>query len=257
MPGGRTPEEREAARKAREARRASRVDGKATPGRDWMAEARGLVADRKPAVPTVERPRLGARRAFAALAVLVAALLVIWFFASLFQPFKGDGSGNVRVVISKGAGVGDIGDELERRGVVSTRSSSRSAHFSGKDDDLKPGHLHAQGGNELRRRAGRARQGPAGEHRDADHPGGPVAPEVARLIGDQLDGSYLRASRRSDELNPRRYGAKRATNLEGFLFPATYTLKRGRPVGLLVDQQLTAFRRNFSRVNMRSPAAAT
>ena len=70
---------------------------------------------------------------------------------------------------------------------------------------------------------------------------------MARLIGDQLDGSYLRASRRSDELNPRRYGAKRATSLEGFLFPATYTLKRGRPVELLVDQQLTAFRRNFSR----------
>ena len=98
------------------------------------------MADRKPAVPTVERPRLGARRAFAALVVLVAALLVIWFFASLFQPFKGDGSGNVRVVISKGAGVGDIGDELERRGVVSgSFFFSLRARFSGKDDDLKPG----------------------------------------------------------------------------------------------------------------------
>ena len=138
VPGGRTPEEREAARKAREARRASSVDGKATPGRDWMAEARGLVADRKRAVPTVERAlRLGAQGVFAALAVLVAALLVIWFFASLFQPLEGDGSGNARVVISKGAGVGDIGDELERRGVVSSSFFfSLRARLSGKGDDL-------------------------------------------------------------------------------------------------------------------------
>ena len=252
VPGGRTPEEREAARKAREARRASSVDGKATPGRDWMAEARGLVADRKPAVPTVERPRLGARRAFAALVVLVAVLLVIWFFASLFQPFKGDGSGNVRVVISKGAGVGDIGDELERRGVVSSSFFfSLRTRLSGKDDDLKPGTFTLKEGMSYGAALDVLAKGPPANIVTLTIPEGRSRREVARLIGDQLDGSYLRASRRSDELNPRRYGAKRATSLEGFLFPATYTLKRGRPVALLVDQQLTAFRRNFSHVNMR------
>ena len=162
VPGDAPPRSAEAARKAREARRASSVDGKAMPGRDWMAEARVSW-------PTGNRPSrrssgqaLGARGAFAALVVLVAVLLVIWFFASLFQPFKGDGSGNVRVVISKGAGVGDIGDELERRGVVS------SSFFFSLRTPLRPGrrpqagHLHAQGGNELRRRAGRARQRAAG-----------------------------------------------------------------------------------------------
>jgi UPF0755 protein len=74
---------------------------------------------------------------------------------------------------------------------------------------------------------------------------------VAGIVGGSLDGSYLEATRRSRSLDPRRYGARRGASLEGFLFPATYTLRRGRPAKLLVDQQLAAFKERFATVGMR------
>jgi UPF0755 protein len=72
-----------------------------------------------------------------------------------------------------------------------------------------------------------------------------IAPTLKRL-----EGNYLRATRRSRLLDPRDYGAKGAANLEGFLFPATYELKKGQPVRKLVDEQLRAFKRNFRRVDL-------
>ena len=44
----------------------------------------------------------------------------LWFLWSLFQPLHGGGSGRVTVVIPRGSGVGDIGDILVKRGVVSS-----------------------------------------------------------------------------------------------------------------------------------------
>jgi uncharacterized YceG family protein len=60
----------------------------------------------------------------------------------------------------------------------------------------------------------------------------------------------MRATRRSPALDPRDYGARGARNLEGFLFPATYELKKGQPVKRLVREQLEAFKRNFDRVDL-------
>ena len=70
-------------------------------------------------------------------------------------------------------------------------------------------------------------------------------------MGDNLRGDYLAASRQSRALEPSEFGAPRGHDLEGFLFPATYRLKRGRPMSLLVEQQLSAFRNNFERVDLR------
>jgi uncharacterized YceG family protein len=51
-------------------------------------------------------------------------------------------------------------------------------------------------------------------------------------------------------LIPRSYGGPRSATLEGFLFPATYQLKRGATVRSLVAKQLQAFKQNFAKVNM-------
>ena len=75
--------------------------------------------------------------------------------------------------------------------------------------------------------------------------------EIADVVGDGLRGSYLAASRRSRLLDPRDYGAKGAQSLEGFLFPATYELRRGVPVRRLVERQLTAFKERFATVDLR------
>jgi UPF0755 protein len=73
-----------------------------------------------------------------------------------------------------------------------------------------------------------------------------IAPRTAGLRG-----SYMKATLRNPTLDPRDYKAKNARNLEGFLFPATYELKRRQSVRRLVSEQLSAFERNFATVNMR------
>ena len=192
------------------------------------------------------------RRLVAALAGGLAAALAAWLLLSYFQPLKGDGHGEVRVVIPKGAGVGDIADLLERRGVVSSSFFfSLRAHLSGKGSDLKPGSYRLR--EDMSNGAALAVlvKGPRPDIVTLTIPEGRSRREVARIVGRSLSSSYLAASRRSRLLDPRRYGARHATSLEGFLFPATYTLRRGSPVRLLVEQQLTAFRRSFAGVRLR------
>jgi uncharacterized YceG family protein len=74
--------------------------------------------------------------------------------------------------------------------------------------------------------------------------------EVAPLVK-RLDGNYLRATRRNPALDPREYRAPARASLEGFLFPATYELKKGQPVKRLVREQLHAFKANFDKVDLR------
>jgi UPF0755 protein len=75
--------------------------------------------------------------------------------------------------------------------------------------------------------------------------------EIAAVVPRGLRGSYLAASRRSPTLNPRDYRAPAGSSLEGFLFPATYELRKGVPVNRLVERQLAAFKQQFATVDMR------
>lgn len=81
-------------------------------------------------------------------------------------------------------------------------------------------------------------------------PEGYTADQIAVLAReDGLRGSYTSAlgqAAHRDLLRPSSYGAPHGTrSLEGFLFPATYELYAGTPSSHLVQEQLTAFRRNF------------
>jgi len=82
-------------------------------------------------------------------------------------------------------------------------------------------------------------------------PEGRSRSEIAEAIP-SLKGNYERATVKSPKLNPRRYGAKSAKDLEGFLWPSTYEMERGQPVRLLVDKQLAEFQSNFAKVSMRA-----
>jgi uncharacterized YceG family protein len=82
-------------------------------------------------------------------------------------------------------------------------------------------------------------------------PEGKSRREIAVSIK-SLTGDYLAASKRSPLLNPADYGAKNAADLEGFLFPATYQLRRGQSVDALVAKQLQAFKQRFGQIDMRA-----
>ncbi|HWF71846.1 MAG TPA: endolytic transglycosylase MltG, partial [Solirubrobacteraceae bacterium] len=55
-----------------------------------------------------------------AVVALVLALAAIWFLVELFQPFNGSGHGSAVVTVPAGASTSTIGDELSRKGVISS-----------------------------------------------------------------------------------------------------------------------------------------
>ena len=74
------------------------------------------------------------------LAVVAVGLALLAFLWALFQPFAGDGGDPVRVTIPKQAGLSEIGDTLDRKGVVqSSWLFALRARVAGDSGDLKPG----------------------------------------------------------------------------------------------------------------------
>jgi UPF0755 protein len=199
------------------------------------------------------------RARVAALLALVAGVALVWFLLSLFQPFAGSGSGKVIVTIPKGSGASKVGSILEREGVVSSgfffdvralldgkRSSLHSGRFVLKRDMSYSAAIDAL-----------SKPPPRVIAVKVVIPEGYTRRQIADLVReDALTGSYLAASERSRVLDPAHYGAPAGTtNLEGFLFPATYDLTAGAPAKRLVDEQLTAFRQRFSSADRRRARA--
>ena len=215
-----------------------------------------LTAPPPPAAAPARAPRPGRRRpagpAARAGLVALAVIAVGWFANTLFQPFKGEGEGEVRVVIPQGASLGEIAELLEAEGVVDSSSFFQlRARIAGRSGDLKPGPYTLAERHGLRRRARHARGGRAAERRDGDHPRGPLA-RRDRAHGHAGSGATTGAPRAARRCSTRATTAPAArARLEGFLFPATYELKKGQPVRKLVDQQLSAFKQNFAKVDMR------
>jgi peptidoglycan lytic transglycosylase G len=183
-------------------------------------------------------------------ALLLVIAGVAWFAISLFQPFKGDGEGEVRVTIPQGASLGEIADLLEDRGVVSSSSFFQlRARIAGRSGNLKPGDYTLARDMSFVAALDRLEQGLPPDVVQVAIPEGLSRTEVAKRV--DLKGNYLKRTRSNPELDPRDYKAKGVKTLEGFLFPATYELKKGQGVRRLVDQQLAAFKRNFDQVDLR------
>jgi UPF0755 protein len=185
---------------------------------------------------------------------VVVALLgaAAWFLTALFQPFAGDGGRAIRLSVPKGATLGQIGDLLAERGVVSSSFFFQArARLAGDSGELKPGSYKLREDMSYGAALSRLEKGPPQNIVTVVIPEGRSRREIARDLPGGLKGSYLRETRRSDQLDLSRYRAGAARSLEGFLFPATYELRRGRPVSALVDQPLAAFKREFAKVDLR------
>ena len=274
----RSAEERERARLEREARRAAKRGEPAPPmpppapapprapasppQRTAVAEPpppppkRSPTSDQRPATSN-DRPATSDRRrtVFRVAAVLGAVLVLFaaWFLFSLFQPFKGDGEGLVRVAIPTGASVTQIGTILEDAGVIDSEFFFRArVTLGGSRGDLKPGHYRLKNDMSYSAAIDALSEGPPKNIVTVTIPEGRSRAEIAPTVeGAGLTGSYERASVSSPGFNPRKYEAGGAENLEGFLFPATYELKRGASADELVTKQLAAFEDQFATVDLR------
>jgi uncharacterized YceG family protein len=194
-----------------------------------------------------------------ALIALAAAVAVVWFLASLFQPFAGSGHGRVIVVIPKGSSASKVGSILARDGVVSSGFFfDLRALVEGKRGELRSGRFRLKRDMSYSAAIAALSQPPPRVIAvKVVIPEGETRAQIANLVAsDGLTGSYTAASERSSLLNPVTYGAPRTTpNLEGFLFPATYDLQAGVSVRHFVAQQILAFRQNFGSSEIRRARA--
>jgi peptidoglycan lytic transglycosylase G len=189
------------------------------------------------------------RRGIARAAIAVALLAFAW---ALFQPLAGDGKDEVRVVIPKQEGLAGIADILDSEGVVKSGALFElRATLAGKRGDLKPGTYTLRKGMSYGDVLDRLAGGPGSEVVTVTIPEGLSRAEAAPIVRKAgIDGDYARASESSSSFRPRSYGAEgRPQSLEGFLFPATYELRRGSSSADLVEKQLAAFEQNISAVD--------
>jgi UPF0755 protein len=227
--------------------------------RDWLAEARRLTkgdgGGHGPGGPGGRRTARGRRGpgrliALGALALILAG--IGWFLVSLLQPFKGEGDGErVAVTIPQGSSLSQIADRLEQNGVIEDAGFFQlRARISGHSEDLLPGTYELRKDMTFAAALDALQEGVPPNVVRVSIPEGLSRKEI-RPLTEGLRGNYARATRRSPSLDPSDYGAERATSLEGFLFPATYELKKGQRVTRLREQQLAHFKRNFEKVDLR------
>ncbi len=252
--------ERERRRREREMRRK-----KGKPKKEKSGITGGFRKQRKrkpesapepdPAPPTAETGRYGRRR-FAALAIALLGILLVWFLVAFFQPFAGDGEGGepVSVDIPEGSSAGDIAKILDEAGVVSSaRLFEWRLSLAGKSDEIQADSYTLASGMSyaaaIDRLTGETSSGAISvtipEGLDRQQIAADVLPEGVS------SEEYLTLTEKAPKgFDPARYGAKGSVSLEGFLFPATYDLGPNGGSQELVNQQLQAFRDNIQRVDM-------
>ena len=201
------------------------------------------------------RPRLGRILGILALLLIAGAA---WLANTIFQPFKGEGGETISVTVPTDSTADEVGDILAENDIVDSafvftlRSRLDGASLQAGTYRLKKDSSYDDAIKTLEAGPPPPRTVnltiPEGRSRRESNP-------LLKQAG--LKGSYLQASEKpTSDFKPRRYGApSNLASLEGFLFPATYELPPGATARRLVADQLDAFRRNISKVNMRRARA--
>jgi UPF0755 protein len=236
-------------------RRVSRLHTRGDrPGQVRRTKGRRPVRARRRPPVHAQRTRHSWARRIASLVALVAAAALIWFLIELFQPFGTSPHGQVTVRIPPMSGTSEIGDQLERDGVISSSFFFKlRATLAGERSDMRSGTYHLQLGMSYASVLKiLTRVPPAAKVTEVTITEGRTRKEIAALLRQQkVRGNYLAATRRSPLLNPREYGARsQPPSLEGFLFPDTYQLVVPVSASALAADQLRDFKRRFATVNM-------
>jgi uncharacterized YceG family protein len=222
---------------------------------------RGPAGRRPPRQRGVPRSRRGTRRVIPLLLLLLVVALG-YFAYRVFQPGHdaGDAQRPVVVTIARGATAGEIADELANQGVIdSAFFFNLRSRVDGRRAELKAGRFTLKRDMSYAAALEALTQNPAAAPTVAvTVPEGRSIGEAATLVRQAgLTGSYRKAATR----NPRtvkgfkNYGVPKGTrSLEGFLFPATYELKRGAKTATaaaLVAQQLATFKRTYDALDTK------
>jgi UPF0755 protein len=232
-------------------KRVSRLGNRQRSVRARPARRRHQVKPRKRTTPTRRRPWLV--RIISLLAILLAAALA-WFLIELFQPFGVSPHGRVKVVIPPNSSSSDVAKLLHADHVISsTFFFELRATLAGDRSDLRSGTYHLQEGmsygSVLKKLTTVPPPVPTTKLTIED---GHSRSQVAALLKQQgIKGNYVALTRHSKLLNPTRYGAPKSTpDLEGFLFPDTFRLRKPVKLSTLVAAQLTDFKHRFGQLQL-------
>jgi UPF0755 protein len=155
----------------------------------------------------------------------------------------------VEVVIPPGADATEIGAILEERGIVGDGGRFREyAKDQGEGSAFKAGTYTMRAGTGYDALIRLLDHGPVVATKTLVIPEGFRITDIeARLPAVGISKhAYARAARQAP--SPPGYGHH--LNMEGFMFPATYTIRPGEKAPALVAQQLDAFRANAAKVDM-------
>ena len=224
--------------------------------RQHIAKASGSPA--RPAKASKPRRTHKRRHPWGLRVLSVVALLlaggVIWFLVELLQPFHGAGHGSVTVTIPAHSTSTQIGDLLEREGVIDSGFFfDARATLAGDRSDLRAGtyrlKLDMPYSAVLTTLTTPATAAKVSNLTIIE---GDTRAKIAALLHSQhVRGNYLAATRRSPLINLRAFGAPRSLpSLEGFLFPSTYQLRDPIDINALITDQLRTFKQRFGTVNL-------
>lgn len=195
------------------------------------------------------RPRWCRRAALVVPAILLG--MMVWALLKTFQPLHGNGGETIRVTIPQGATVSDIGELLEKRGVIASPGFFEArAWLSGQRGDIKAGSFFL-------------RKDMSNGAAIAALTGDPITPKLLRVVIPEglsirearpivrdagVRGPYRAAAipRNRRAILDRVDAPAKLRTLEGLLFPATYELPVTGSSRQLVRKQTGAFEQNFS-----------
>lgn len=189
----------------------------------------------------------------------LAAVAVVFGLRSATDPeaadFAGPGSGTVIVEITPGASAGEIGQTLERAGVVaSTRSFVRAVVARSKEGSLQPGRYRLRRGMAASAALDLLLAPTSRVVRTVTVPEGLRLTEVlARLsAGSGIPlAEFTQAVARPRELGLPPYARG---VVEGFLFPATYEIQPGMTARALLTAMVDRFRQAAREVRLEQLA---
>ena len=195
-------------------------------------------------------------------ALVLIVVLVAGLYAAdrvLFGGPSGPPGPPVSVTIPQGASVEHIGDILDRAGVVGNgRRWALDVRLHGNGGDLRAGtytlHVNERYAVILATLSAGPKAAPIVK---LTIPEGHALRDIAQLDAPRAHispRSYRAAVGRAKPPAGYRATGKERLGMEGFLFPATYSISKPVTAGALVAQQLAAFQRAASRVDF-APAA--
>jgi UPF0755 protein len=238
--------------------------GQPRPRRNWAEVESGYSGDelelshRRSARYRRPSPgRSGRRRRRLAGYVVVAVLaLVVGLGVGWARAYFSIGpeGRQVMVVIPAGATLSDIGSDLAAKGVVPhARSFVLRAQQDGYSTSFKPGMYVLHINQPYDSLVAQLVKGARPLTVKVSIPEGTTLKQASHLVAARVSSitsdDYVKVAR--DDPPPFRLGGyKPGTTLEGMLFPATYDVAPKADARTFVEQQLAAFKENFSQVDM-------